>query len=197
MEPKSKKQKLNKPKQKKMSNNNINFNQKLRDYFNGSSEGKKSLNENIYMGTKHSYDYSDKKKSDNMDMNQILLGIQNELTKNPHITLDAAMRNVERALAADPQAYIKDGEFGIEGVGYKELPGSKKKAAGKYKASGYGETLADSTNVDEQVMMESLKEITISLIERSGLNTNLMTNEAIYRLAKETISEVKYKVGIV
>ena len=175
----------------------INFNAKFREYLKSSVKAKKqNLKENIYMGTKHSYNYEDKKNSNNLDQNQILLGIQNELTKNPHITLDAAMRNVERTLAVNPEAYIEDGQFGIKGVGYQKLS-KEKKASGNYKASGYSDQLSDSDNTYEQVMMESIRNIAELLILRSGINTSLLEDQQLYRLAKETINEIKTSVGLV
>jgi hypothetical protein len=62
--------------------------------------------------------------------------------KNEGKTVEELRAIVAKNLAKDLSHYVKDGQFGIKGVGYTtEAPGlgTPKPAKGKHKASGYGD----------------------------------------------------------
>jgi hypothetical protein len=62
--------------------------------------------------------------------------------KNEDKTVEELRAIVAKNLAKDLSHYVKDGQFGIKGVGYTtEAPGlgTPKEAKGKHKSSGYGD----------------------------------------------------------
>lgn len=89
------------------------------------------------------FDYKDKKNIDNVYGEQFLKGFYTEMQdpKNEEKTVEELKSIVAKNLAKDQLHYVKDGQFGIKGVGYTtEHPGlgTPKEAKGKYKSSGYG-----------------------------------------------------------
>jgi hypothetical protein len=87
------------------------------------------------------YDYKDEKNINNVSFNQYLLGLSVEIDniKNVDKTIEELKAIVTKNLTKDNQYYLKSGQFGIEGLGYKDdLPGHSKprEVKGKYKASG-------------------------------------------------------------
>jgi len=93
---------------------------------------------------KHGYDHSDKKNMDNVIYGQMMKGYYAEMKdpKNEDKTMEQIRDIVLKNLEKDPMHYVKDGQFGVKGVGYQtELPGlgTPKEPTGKYKSSGYGD----------------------------------------------------------
>ena len=89
------------------------------------------------------FDYKDKKNIDNVYGEQFLKGFYTEMQdpKNEEKTVEELKSIVAKNLAKDQLHYVKDGQFGVKGVGYTtEAPGlgTPKEAKGKYKSSGYG-----------------------------------------------------------
>ena len=92
----------------------------------------------------HNFDNKNRKNIDNLSGQEVLNGFYTELKapKNADKTKDQLMDIVTKNLSKDPLYYIKNGQFGTEGVGYTEdAPGlgKPKEAKGKYKSSGYGD----------------------------------------------------------
>jgi hypothetical protein len=90
------------------------------------------------------YDYKDKKNYDNVFGQEFLQGFYTEMSdsKNEGKTVKELRAIVAKNLAKDINHYIKDGQFGLKGVGYQtEAPGlgTPKEAKGKHKSSGYGD----------------------------------------------------------
>ena len=90
------------------------------------------------------YDYKDEKNYDNVFGQEFLKGYYTEMKdpKNADKHVEELRAIVAKNLAKDTNYYVKDGQFGIKGVGYQtEAPGlgTPKEAKGKYKASGYGD----------------------------------------------------------
>jgi hypothetical protein len=71
--------------------------------------------------------------------------------------MELAVKN----LAKDPLHYVKEGQFGVKGLGYKEA--KTQKADGKHAYSGYSEKLKDSDN-----SMELVKESKELVLEAFG-----------------------------
>lgn len=87
------------------------------------------------------YNYEDKKNNNNISTEQILNGYYVEMKdlKNADKTEDELKKIVFKNLEKDPMYYIKDGAFGIKGIGYtQDAPGlgATKEVTGKYKSSG-------------------------------------------------------------
>jgi|TARA_B110000977_G_scaffold152282_1_gene193360 hypothetical protein len=85
------------------------------------------------------YDYSDLDNMDNVFGQEFLTGYYAEMKdpKNAEKTEEDIKKIVAKNLAKDELYYVKDGQFGVKGLGYVETP--TKEAKGKYKASGYGD----------------------------------------------------------
>jgi len=133
------------------------------------AEEKETTKEVVDMETK-GYDYKDKKNYDNVFGQEFLKGFYTEMQdeKNKDKDVDELKAIVAKNLAKDMNHYVKDGQFGLKGVGYTtEAPGlsTPKEAKGKHKSSGYGD----------------LKESVL--------------RSQIYLLVKEVLSESKFEVG--
>ncbi len=92
----------------------------------------------------HNYDYKSE-NINNVNAQEVLTGIQCEINYNKELTLDEAKEIAVKNLAKDPLHYVKEGQFGVEGLGYTEA--KTQKADGKHAASGYSEKLKESDNV--------------------------------------------------
>ena len=120
---------------------------------------------------KHGYDHSDKKNLDNVIYGQMMKGYYAEMKdpKNEDKTMEQIRDIVLKNLEKDPMHYVKDGQFGVKGVGYTtEHPGlgTPKEPTGKYKASGYGD-------LKENLNPESLAESAVRKIVRAIINEEL------------------------
>lgn len=87
------------------------------------------------------YNYEDKKNNNNISTNELLSGYYVEIKdpKNADKTEDELKKIVFKNLEKDPLYYIKDGAFGVKGIGYtQDAPGlgPTKEVTGKYKSSG-------------------------------------------------------------
>jgi len=84
------------------------------------------------------FDYSDEKSIDNIFGEEFLKGYYTEMKdpKNEAKTEEQIKAIVAKNLTKDSLYYVKDGQFGVKGLGYTETP--TKEAEGKYKSSGYG-----------------------------------------------------------
>ena len=87
------------------------------------------------------YDYEDKKNSNNISTQEILEGYYTEMRdpKNADKTENEIKAIVFKNLEKDPMHYIKDGAFGVKGIGYtQDAPGlgPTKEVKGKYASSG-------------------------------------------------------------
>jgi hypothetical protein len=107
------------------------------------AEEKKPTKEVVDMETR-GFDYKDKKNIDNVYGEEFLKGFYTEMNdpKNEDKTVEELKGIVAKNLAKDQLHYVKDGQFGIKGIGYStEHPGlgTPKDAKGKYKSSGYGD----------------------------------------------------------
>lgn len=98
----------------------------------------------------HNYDYNTTVENiNNVNGEELLKGVQLETSYNSELTLDEAKELVIKNLAKDPLHYVKEGQFGVKGLGYTEA--KTQKADGKHAASGYSEKLKDSDNTFDLV----------------------------------------------
>lgn len=116
------------------------------------------------------YDYKDSKNSSNVSMESILSGYYAEMKnpKNAEKTEEQLKEMVVKNLEKDPLHYVKDGQFGVKGLGYSDKhPGlaHTKEVTGKYKSSG----------------MEPVKLNEISIHDPIGYNPNRKTGIATAR----------------
>jgi len=115
----------------------------LKEEKEAKAEEKETTKEVTDMATR-GYDYKDTKNYDNVFGQEFLKGFYTEMQdpKNEDKTVEELRAIVAKNLAKDLSHYVKDGQFGIKGVGYTtEAPGlgTPKEAKGKHKSSGYGD----------------------------------------------------------
>jgi hypothetical protein len=107
------------------------------------AEEKETTKEVADMATR-GYDYKDTKNYDNVFGQEFLQGYYTEMKdpKNEGKHVEELRQIVAKNLAKDISYYVKNGQFGIKGVGYTaDAPGlgESKPAKGKHKSSGYGD----------------------------------------------------------
>jgi hypothetical protein len=115
----------------------------LKEEKEAKAEEKETTKEVTDMATR-GYDYKDEKNYDNVFGEEFLKGYYTEMKdpKNADKHVDELRAIVAKNLAKDISHYVKDGQFGVKGIGYQtEAPGlgTPKEPKGKYKSSGYGD----------------------------------------------------------
>jgi hypothetical protein len=107
-------------------------------------EGKEDPSKEVLDIQKHAYDNKDEKNYDNLFGQEFLKGYYTEMKdpKNADKDVEELRAIVAKNLAKDGQYYVKNGQFGVKGLGYQtEAPGlgEPKEPKGKFKSSGYGD----------------------------------------------------------
>ena len=139
------------------------------------------------------YDYEDKKSNNNISTNELLSGYYVEMKdpKNADKTEDELKKIVFKNLEKDPLHYIKDGAFGIKGIGYTEDHpglGPTKEVTGKYKSSGMEPVkLNESTNNMQN--KETLSEAKKRAIEKHLAEIDKLSEVAMYEYKATKIQE--------
>ena len=115
----------------------------LKEEKEAKAEEKETTKEVTDMATR-GYDYKDEKNYDNIFGEEFLKGYYTEMKdpKNADKHVDELRAIVAKNLAKDISHYVKDGQFGVKGIGYQtEAPGlgAPKEPKGKFKSSGYGD----------------------------------------------------------
>ena len=109
---------------------------------------------------KHAYDNKDEKNYDNIFGQEFLKGYYTELKdpKNADKDVEELRAIVAKNLTKDISFYVKDGQFGVKGLGYTtEAPGlgEPKEPKGKFKSSGYGD-IPKSKSLEESVLRSQI-----------------------------------------
>ena len=125
-----------------MSLTPLGANNPLREAKEAKAEEKETTKEVTDMATR-GYDYKDEKNYDNVFGQEFLKGFYTEMqeSKNKDKDVDELKAIVAKNLAKDINHYVKDGQFGLKGVGYTvDAPGLGESipAKGPHKSSGYG-----------------------------------------------------------
>ena len=126
------------------------FNESVNENYVASSQEEpvknndKKVSKEVEEDLDHNFDYKDPKNRDNVYGQEFLEGYYAEMKDpaNSEKTVDELLELVSKNLAKDRLHYVKDGQFGVKGLGYTEdAPGlgAGKEAKGKYKSSGYGD----------------------------------------------------------
>ena len=126
------------------------FNENVNENYVASSQEEpvknsdKKVSKEVEEDQENNFDYKDPKNRDNVYGQEFLTGYYAEMKdpKNSEKTVDELLELVSKNLAKDRLYYVKDGQFGVKGLGYTEdAPGlgAGKEAKGKYKSSGYGD----------------------------------------------------------
>ena len=91
----------------------------------------------------HNYDYSPSVDNiNNVNAQEVLTGIQCEINYNKELTLDEAKELAVKNLAKDPLHYVKEGQFGVKGLGYTEQKVEENNGE-TYGGSGYSEKVKE------------------------------------------------------
>ena len=128
------------------------------------AEEKKTAKEVINTQDRN-YDYSPQVDNiNNVNGQEMLNGVYLEVKYNSALTIEEAQAIVIKNLSEDPLHYVKEGQFGVKGLGYSEA--KTQKAEGKFAASGYSEKLKDGST--EMVPVKESKDTSlIKLIKES------------------------------
>tara|TARA_R110001592_G_scaffold5576_1_gene30794 strand:+ start:358 stop:1722 length:1365 start_codon:yes stop_codon:yes gene_type:complete len=115
----------------------------------------------------HNYNYDPKVENiNNVNAQELLSAVQLEINYNKELTLDEAKEIAVKNLAKDPLFYVKEGQFGVKGVGYEEQKISENDGE-DFGGSGYSTKLKDTDNAMEvvkesKVINESLGQVVTS-----------------------------------
>jgi hypothetical protein len=159
---------------------------------NGTHGKYKSISDGVENIASRNYDMSPKVDNiNNVNAQELQVGVYCEVKNDPKLTLEEAQAKVIANLAKDPLHYVKDGQFGVEGLGYQTEAaalGTPKVNTGEtYGGSGYSTKLKDSDN-NWQVVKEAVKNtLNENYVVGSG-NPNsfaAMSGEVINRMLKE------------
>ena len=143
----------------------------------------------------HNYDYNTTVENiNNVNGEELLKGVQLESSYNSELTLDEAKELVINNLAKDPLHYVKEGQFGIKGVGYTQ-PKSQR-ADGKNAGSGYGEKLKDSDNTWDLVKESIGGVVTSGNNPWKKVMENWMTEDSFDEARDKAINASQEKAGI-
>ena len=137
-------------------NNDMKFNTKEGDEKIKSNESKFSMDDKLAGSYKvsneveniasHNYDYSPSVDNiNNVNAQEVLTGIQCEINYNKELTLDEAKELAVKNLAKDPLHYVKEGQFGVKGLGYTEQKMEESEGE-TYGGSGFSEKVKESDN---------------------------------------------------
>ena len=120
----------------------------------------------------HNYDYDPKVENvNNVNAQELLSGVQLEINYNKELSLDEAMELAVKNLAKDPLHYVKEGQFGIKGLGYKES--RQQQSDGEtYGGSGFSEKLKEGG--DSMVPVKE-SEITLKELIKESLGQVMTT----------------------
>ena len=120
----------------------------LPNYRRSLKEAKKAKNEEepskeVLDNQKNNFDYKDTKNYDNVFGEEFLKGYYTEMKdpKNADKDVEELRAIVAKNLAKDMNYYVKDGQFGVKGLGYiTDAPGLGESipVTGPHKSSGYG-----------------------------------------------------------
>ena len=110
---------------------------------------------------KHAYDNKDEKNYDNIFGEEFLKGYYTEMKdpKNADKDVEELRAIAAKNLAKDISHYVKNGQFGVKGIGYQtEAPGlgEPKEPKGKFKSSGYGD-IPKSKDLKESILRSQIQ----------------------------------------
>ena len=107
----------------------------------------------------HNYDYDPKVENiNNVNAQEVLSGVQLEINYNKELSLDEAMELAVKNLAKDPLHYVKEGQFGVQGLGYKESK-QQQNDGESYGGSGFSTKLKDGG--DSMELVKESKELVL------------------------------------
>ena len=132
---------------------------KLKFEMNNKLGGSYKVSDAVENIDSHNYDYDPRVENiNNVNAQEVLSGVQLEINYNKELSLDEAMELAVKNLAKDPLHYVKEGQFGVQGLGYKE--GKQQQNDGEsYGGSGFSTKLKDGG--DSMELVKESKELVL------------------------------------
>jgi len=161
----------------------------LKEEKEAKAEEKETTKEVTDMATR-GYDYKDTKNYDNVFGQEFLKGFYTEMQDPKDKTVEELRAIVAKNLAKDMNYYVKDGQFGLKGVGYTvDAPGlgESKPITGPYKSSGYG-------NLKESILRSQIH-LLVKEVLAEGENKDLLKHrlgilKQALEIAKKDLTKV-------
>tara|TARA_B100001778_G_scaffold304842_1_gene283092 strand:- start:1309 stop:2637 length:1329 start_codon:yes stop_codon:yes gene_type:complete len=141
--------------------------------------GRFKISDGVENVESHNYDYSPKVDNiNNVNAQEMMNGVYCEVKNDPNLTLEEAQAKAISNLAKDSMHYVKNGMFGVEGLGYQES------------APGLGE-VDNQMQVVKEGVKKALKEHFTGVATNGNPNSfAAMSGEVINKmLAEEGLNE--------
>jgi hypothetical protein len=172
---------------------------KLKFDFDNKLAGSYKVAEEVENIESHNYDYK-AENVNNVNAQELLTGMQLEIKYNKDLTLDEAKELVVKNLSKDPLHYVKEGQFGVKGLGYTE-PKVQENDGENYGGSGYSAKLKDSDNglrlVKESYLKSTIKESLMGFLKEEEKEKPLPMDEDNFDEARDKAIEASQdKAGI-
>jgi len=144
----------------------------------------------------HNYDYSPKVDNiNNVNAQEMMNGVYCEIKNNPELSLEEAQAKVIKNLAKDSLHYVKEGQFGVEGLGYQEQK-IEENDGETYGGSGYSEKLKEGDSEMQPVKESIENKVTKVLKEHfQGISTTGNPN-SFAAMSAEVINKMLEENGL-
>ena len=94
---------------------------KLKFEMETNQTGKYKISDGVENIASHNYDYSPKVDNiNNVNAQEMMNGVYCEIKNQPSLTLEEAQEKVIKNLSKDSLHYVKEGQFGVAGLGYQQ-----------------------------------------------------------------------------
>ena len=105
----------------KESEEKISSDSKLKFEMETNQTGRYKISDGVENIASHNYDYSPKVDNiNNVNAQEMMNGVYCEIKNDPKLTLEEAQEKVIKNLAKDSLHYVKEGQFGVAGLGYQQ-----------------------------------------------------------------------------
>jgi hypothetical protein len=163
----------------KESEEKVSSDPKLKFEMETKQTGRFKISDGVENIESHNYDYSPKVDNiNNVNAQEMMNGVYCEVKNDPNLTLEEAQSKAIANLAKDSLHYVKNGMFGVEGLGYSE------------KSAGLGE-VDNQMQVVKEGVKKALKEHFTGVATNGNPNSfAAMSGEVINKmLAEEGLNE--------
>ncbi len=163
----------------KESEEKVSSDPKLKFEMETKQTGRFKISDGVENIESHNYDYSPKVDNiNNVNAQEMMNGVYCEVKNDPNLTLEEAQTKAIANLAKDSLHYVKNGMFGVEGLGYSE------------KSAGLGE-VDNQMQVVKEGVKKALKEHFTGVATNGNPNSfAAMSGEVINKmLAEEGLNE--------
>ena len=143
----------------KESEEKISSDSKLKFEMETNQTGRYKISDGVENIASHNYDYSPKVDNiNNVNAQEMMNGVYCEIKNDPKLTLEEAQEKVIKNLAKDSLHYVKEGQFGVAGLGYQQ------ESAGLPDVDSQWSVVKEGV---QKVLKESLNSFTAKLNEDS------------------------------